>query len=327
MRLILLIRKRKIFNERTEWMIYSYITGNLGNQMIEYAFARRLMILRNVKDERLVLNFNRAFKVNDERVRYPIEYFNIIDHEESMECAKVPLYIRGIRYLLEKSNAKNRFAIIAKLGFYQYDRGVYYDTIARTKRCICDGNFETIRFLDDVRPMLLKEFQPKFELSPYCKNICDIMEKEKSICISVRVWPEEHINKNRIQLSPEFYLGAFQEVVKKIGTRDDLVVFITSNDINWCKANMQIESENVVWDDENLLIYEKIEIMKKCKYFILSNSTFSFMGAYLSEVPDKQVFLPNIKEHGLFSQKVPEHMKKENWIMLNKYSGKAEWAI
>lgn len=301
-------------------MIYSYITGNLGNQMIQYAFARRLM--KNRGDCELVINFDRAY-TNKEKVEfdYPLEYFNIVDYKKADAPMKIPFLMRFFRFCLGKLKIKNRLEIIAKFGWYQYKRGADYDIISKNAVCICDGNFETTKYLDDVREMLLVEFKPRYALNKEILSWCNKLRNSESICCSVRVWDKEVVNENRIQIAPSFYLQALKNVMECVDDEKDILIYITSNDIEWCKNNLALRDVKVIWDDSDVRVDEKIELMKQCKYFILSNSTFSYMGAYLSENPKKKVFLPKIEGHGLFGGSVPRGMDEENWVLLDKFTG------
>ena len=122
------------------------------------------------------------------------------------------------------------------------------------------------------------------------------------------------------------YAEAFFEkeialLIDRVKDKENILFYVTSNDIEWCKNNLNLKKYEVVWDSEEFQVYEKIELMKKCKYFGLSNSTFSWMGAYLSQREDKTVVLPYIENNGLFSQRVPLGVEKENWILLDEYTG------
>jgi len=66
-------------------------------------------------------------------------------------------------------------------------------------------------------------------------------------------------------------------------------IFILSDDIPWCKEN--IVGSNITYI-EDYPPQEQIWIMSMCSDFILSNSSFSWWGAYLSRSPNKTVIAP-----------------------------------
>jgi len=63
---------------------------------------------------------------------------------------------------------------------------------------------------------------------------------------------------------------------------------IISDDIQWCKTNLTIKNSTML--EENA--WKSLWIMSLCKKFILSNSTFSWWGAYLCPHTLPQVFIP-----------------------------------
>ncbi|MCM1925817.1 alpha-1,2-fucosyltransferase, partial [Phocaeicola vulgatus] len=79
------------------------------------------------------------------------------------------------------------------------------------------------------------------------------------------------------------------------------IFFIFSNthdDLIWIKQNYnfydkkRIRPINLEFVDLNNPDYEELRLMYNCKYFIISNSTFSWWGAYLSTAKDKKVYVP-----------------------------------
>src|SRR5690606_984256 len=70
--------------------------------------------------------------------------------------------------------------------------------------------------------------------------------------------------------------------------------FIFSDDIPWCLANI-VERKNIFFLDESFYDpkYENyFMLMRSCKHFIISNSTFCWWAAWLSENPRKIVIAP-----------------------------------
>ena len=68
--------------------------------------------------------------------------------------------------------------------------------------------------------------------------------------------------------------------------------------------------------DDNLPDYEQLLVMSCCQHNIISNSTFSWWGAYLNDHPDKTVCYPSV----WFGDGYPSHqhfsMMPEGWIQI-----------
>ena len=75
---------------------------------------------------------------------------------------------------------------------------------------------------------------------------------------------------------------------------DNRVLFVFSDDMAWCKENI-VGYENIVFVGEEY--YEstgsKLHLMQSCKHFIISNSTFAWWAAWLSDNKAKIVIAPS----------------------------------
>lgn len=69
--------------------------------------------------------------------------------------------------------------------------------------------------------------------------------------------------------------------------------FIFSNDIEWCKKNIQLPHSYYVNCNKGKDSWQDMFLMSKCKHNIIANSTFSWWGAYLNENPQKIVISPS----------------------------------
>ncbi len=73
-------------------------------------------------------------------------------------------------------------------------------------------------------------------------------------------------------------------------------IFVFSDDLEWCKSNFHFDgSEEYIshsyngYKDGNYLL-----LMSACKYFIISNSTYSWWAAWLGNYQNKIVIAPKL---------------------------------
>jgi hypothetical protein len=91
-------------------------------------------------------------------------------------------------------------------------------------------------------------------------------------------------------------------------------IFIVSDDLPWCKENLILPNSTFV----DYITWEAMWLLSLCKNFIMSNSTFSWWGAYLGEKSDSIVvvpstwFGPGVHGRGHFETDI----YKENWIQV-----------
>jgi hypothetical protein len=90
---------------------------------------------------------------------------------------------------------------------------------------------------------------------------------------------------------------------------EDMLVVIFSDDLKWCKENFIGERFVFIDEKDYIVIY----LMSKMKHNIISNSTFSWWGAWLSEHQDKMVIAPKIWFGNDISSK---DIVPDNWIKI-----------
>ena len=80
---------------------------------------------------------------------------------------------------------------------------------------------------------------------------------------------------------------------------DDNIFLVISDDIDWCKEN--IKGNDVVYSKFSVEGHNEIKaeyldlcLITHCDNFIMSCSTFSWWGAWLSELEDKKVLTPPV---------------------------------
>ena len=93
--------------------------------------------------------------------------------------------------------------------------------------------------------------------------------------------------------------------------------FVFSNDMEWVKENIQINSRVFYVDiksgDDS---YKDMQLMSKCKHNIIANSSFSWWGAWLNENKNKIVVAPKkwVNRDDVDSDKIELFCK--NWTLL-----------
>lgn len=153
----------------------------------------------------------------------------------------------------------------------------------------CDG--DAIRHLFAFKP----ELDDRIRLEQ--KNVISA----DAVVVSVRRG-DFITNPNHFLLPKEYYLQALEQYFPG----KDLVIF--SDDFKWCKKVFgRLAGRNVYFADSYDAI-SQLCFMRQFSNFVISNSTFSWWGAYLSNAKDKKVVRPhyifdgplrtiNIKDH------------------------------
>ena len=107
---------------------------------------------------------------------------------------------------------------------------------------------------------------------------------DDSTAIQVRRGDYHKFPDHHPLMSVEYY----QEAVKRVKTSK---IYIFSDDINWCKANLNFDIPIEYVKDED---YNELYLISLCKNIIISNSTFGWWGAYLNNRTDSTIIVPSI---------------------------------
>ena len=105
---------------------------------------------------------------------------------------------------------------------------------------------------------------------------------ENVTCINVRRGDYLLDPQSHPVITPEYIYEAANEI--KHTDR----YFIISDDLEWCKENIKLPKAKYV----DVSLHEALWTMSLCHNFIISNSSFSWWGAYLSNNENKKVIAP-----------------------------------
>lgn len=106
-------------------------------------------------------------------------------------------------------------------------------------------------------------------------------------------------NPNYAQLPITYYLNA---MLDHFGTQAQYMIF--SDDLAYCRIHF--EALPHVWFADGLTDVEQLAVMQACHHFVISNSTFSWWGAWLGEDLGSVVVRPPSNFAGELAQKNDE---------------------
>mgnify|MGYP002621800080 CR=1 FL=1 len=243
-------------------MIITHLDGGLGNQLFQYATARRLAHKLNTE---LKLDIR---KVSADKFSHHAYYrlgeFNIIENFATVE------EIEQVDVVQENSDTN-----ILNLRDNVLLHGFWLDE----------------KYFMDIREILLKELTLKNSLHENSARWKEkILSAKNSVSLHVRrgdfTMP---MHRKDFKILPIKY---YQDCVNYLKQNfSDITLFIFSDDIDTVKSNFNFDVPiNFVEGCESDC--EEMYLMSICKHNILANSTFSWWGAWLNQNPNKKVYAP-----------------------------------
>lgn len=269
-------------------MVIVRIWEGLGNQMFQYAYARALKERGiNVK-----IDLNKAYDGIFEKYKGHTPRINSVQNL-NISLPVIDLYrYKKYDFLYQNTTIKKIIYYLAthylwKYKFYEESDQSFSEKLKNIKgNYYIKGWFQDERYFKGIRPILLKEFVP-------CKKIKIPMELKQALeeaeSVSIHVRRGDYVKINR-SLNSAYYKKAIN-FIKNVYINPIFIIF--SDDLEWVKKNLQIDARCILVNENNQLQdYEELFIMSRCKSNIISNSTFSWWGAWLNRNKDKIVIAP-----------------------------------
>ena len=122
-------------------------------------------------------------------------------------------------------------------------------------------------------------------MQPTTKTLEKLKKKINGKSISLHVRRTDYVTSNGFH--PVQTVEYYNKAIETIGSYDQILVF--SDDINWCKENLNYDNVLFVENQDNL---EDMWLMSLCDHNIIANSSFSWWGAWLNQNKDKIVIAP-----------------------------------
>jgi hypothetical protein len=282
----------------------------LWNQMFQYACIRAFQIKYWYPVDELYLDFSEIYSKSDSWKFNWLRDFNIKSYKEKKASNTffqnfLILILRAIRVILlgifeqEKVDAwmykiqKKIQPFYNKLWIYWF-RLWYYDfPDSKADKKIFYWTFESSKFFDNIKDILLEEFTPKYWILQENTELYKQIADTQSVCVHVRLWDflSEKYRDRHYVCTPTY----FEHAIAKIKTLvKNPKFFVFSDDIERVKKNITFP-DGTYYEKWNLPVWESFRLMYSCKHFIISNSTFSRWAQYLSRNPDKIVLAPSIR--------------------------------
>lgn len=280
-----------------EWLLKSRmiivkLQGGLGNQMFQYAVGRRLALKERSK---LLLDL-RSFqesRASEHAVRrdYGLGEFDL--QAEIASAADLKHFFRN-RGRLERGLRR----LLRWPPYTTYhEPSLHYDpaVLSLPDDTYLSGYWQHVEYFQDIEHIIRRDFCFKYlALSPQAAHLATESELTESVCIHVRrgdYVQDAKTNAFHGAIDTEYLQSAVSTLVARLRSP---CFYVFSDDISWCMHNLHLEQPTIFVDSTlsggNAAV--DLHLMTHCKHFILSNSSFSWWGAWLSNHPGKLVVAP-----------------------------------
>lgn len=270
------------------------LKGGLGNQMFQYAYAK---LLQTLTDEEVKLDYS-AYEINNgDSVRKPricqfsltldgcskeeLKKINVLSHVGVYSSIK---YKAGI-WIENKINKKYYLAPREYINPKKVLNYSYYD-----------GYWQNVAYIEPIKKQLMEDFMPKEKISNATSRIIEEIKDKNAVFIGVRKGDYTSEKSHYGTFDSGYYISAMKYINERV---ENPIFYVFSNDVQWCKENMDWGTFQVIYrePDQQISDFEELILMTKFKHAIIINSTFHWWGAYLIQNKYKIVCCP---EHWFF---------------------------
>lgn len=262
-------------------MIYCNLKGGLCNMLFQIATTKSLSIDNNTyfSFPNLIshLNYLNSDNIFNPKLKHSLEYLNLFD---KLSYSMMQRNVRVLNFPFE----------YIEIGEIEGD-------------VLIDGFFQSEKYFKHNRQSVLDMFIFDFKLD----KKYDFLKKNKITSIHVRRGDYVNFPNHHPTQSLKYYLEGI-EILKR--ETDLFVVF--SDDINWCKENFKLDN---IFYIENEKDYIELYLMSICSHNIISNSSFSWWGAWLNKNESKKVISP-LKWFGDAIKHNTDDILPEKWIKI-----------
>lgn len=262
------------------------IQGGLGNQLFQYAAARRLALALG-GEVKVDLNGLAA----EGHRSYGLDRFRT--------CATLatPADIRPILGSVQSSGWRRRVWQLVnwRRGRVYREPHFHFDprVLTLTGTQYLDGYWQSEKYFIDIASMLRAELELRDPPSIDSRRLSERMAQVASVCVHFRrgdYVTNPVVHRYHGVCPPAYYAAA---VDRLLAIEPAPHFFVFSDDIAWAKANFAV-AQPVAFIAHNGVEreHEDLWLMSQCRHHIIANSTFSWWGAWLGRGSQQQVFAP-----------------------------------
>ena len=285
--------------------------------MFQYAFAR---YLQQVYGEKIYLDVT---KLGKRHVRnYGLKHF-LLNEDVIIPSMFIQylsrIYTKMIRLFFNRIVG---WSIATEEGFHKYISLGYYTTngfyqFYSFKRSVLPikfvrGYFQNPLYFSDIGEIIKSEFKLKQQpRMPEVETMAKELQSTNSVCLHIR--RGDFVRIPKFKVCTENYYQKGLNIIRQ--EQKDVVAYVFSNtpkDIQWIRENYHFDGEVRYVDMGNSEI-DDLYLMMQCRHFVISNSTYSWWAAYLSDHLNKIVVAP---KPWVNSDEKQDGIYCENWHVI-----------
>ena len=271
------------------------MTGGLGNQMFIYALYLRMrsrypntrIDLSDMMHYRIHHGYemNRVFGLPKEEVIWP-------------QWVKKLLEVFLFRIILER---------------HEHGSLRHYDGTVRWPWVYYKGFYQKLIYLEGYEEQIRRVFTfDMTKVNEQSRTMAEQMDNDPQ-AVSLHVRRGDYLKKKYFaSVGCVCQLPYYQRTLKQMSSLvDEPHYYVFSDDMPWVKENLPLENVTYINWNQGEDSWQDLMLMTHCRHHIISNSTFSWWGAWLGGNKDGKVVCP---DHWYASDRGQVPLYPTSWV-------------
>jgi hypothetical protein len=258
-------------------MEYVLIFNGLGNQMSQYAYYLSKKTFNHDCHYIYYGNFHNGYELE--------KVFDIKANNTLSSKLLSFLYFRFLCYHKVQNLLKPFFKVFHESRNYDYAPELLHQKLKGIN--FYRGGWHSEKNFLEIKDQIQKVFtfpEPS-EKSEFSEILNTIRKDENSVSIHFRrgdyinIAPTDYYQFGGVA-TDDYYMKAIDYIREHVANP---VFFIFSNDVEWCKSNLNLKHSTIVSCNQVANSWRDLQLMTECRHHIIANSSFSWWGAWLSK--------------------------------------------
>jgi len=287
-------------------MIVVRLIGGLGNQLFQYAAARRLAHKHNTVLKLDITPFEK-YKLH----AYSLHPFNIQENLATRED-------------IERFNPDSKFKMLVRritgrpcVGnvFYASDFVFESGILSAPDNIYMIGYWQSEKYFEEIKEIVSNELTVKSPQEGKDREVAARISDVESVSLHIRRtdYVTDPTASQRYGICGiDHYKRCVEYLAERVASPH---FFVFSDDMAWAEENLKMPFPvTFVGHNDAARNYEDLRLMSQCRHNIIANSSFSWWGAWLNRNPGKIVLAP--KKWLSNADPEPEKLIPESWITI-----------
>lgn len=235
-------------------MITTFLQGGLGNQLFQWAVAENLALKNNTE-----INFDISFYLNQNHRKFELYKFKNIQIN-----------------IAQLEDINKNLNIVNEINLSSFD-------IEYIDPTYLYGYWQNELFFKESETKIRNKLEIQQDLDNYIKNKYPVLHNN-TVSMHVRRTDYISLSDFHYNQSLDYFNNAYDLLAD-----NNINVLVFSDDINWCKDNIKFNKTIFIEGEDNIT---DLYIMSKCQNNIITNSTFSWWGAWINKNENKKIIAP-----------------------------------